>query len=69
MAFEKKIFGRDIKTKRLIDENISLTKLSVKLGIHRSLIHRLETGTAIPDVNTFDIFCKWLGTETKKYLK
>ena len=69
MAFDKKTFARDLKTKRVIDKSLSLTGLSKEINIHRSLIHSLETGTTTPDVEVFETICKWLNEEPKKYLK
>ena len=65
MQFNTKQFAKDIKTKRTIDNNLSLRQLSELLttktsSISAATISRVENEN-LPDIVTAAILCKWLG--------
>lgn len=69
MAFDKTTFATDIRTKRIIKERKSLRDLADTLGIKHLRIWNFENEFHVPDIETLQIICKWLGEDIKKYLK
>jgi DNA-binding XRE family transcriptional regulator len=53
-------FAKEVKTKRVIEEDLGVTKLGNLLGISGATISRIENEVYLPDINTYAKICYWL---------
>jgi len=60
-------FGKALKTKRIIEDNIDLRELAKKTKISIATLSRVERGR-MPDLNTYANLCQWLGCDPKQFL-
>ena len=68
MIFNIEKLRKDLITKRLIEEKLSLREASVKSNISAATLSRVEN-SKLPDVETFAKLCEWLGTDAKSYFQ
>lgn len=66
MKFNSYLFKKDLITKRLIDNNLSMQKAGEEIGISKATLSRIEHGK-LPDIETFFKVVTWLGTSLDKY--
>jgi len=68
MEFDKKLFRKDIKTKRIIDQEVSMDVASKQIGISKATLSRAELGKN----TTIEVFVKlltWMSVSPYKYIK
>lgn len=68
MIFNIEKLRKDLITKRLIEEKLSLRQASEKSNISPATLSRIEN-SKLPDVETFAKLCEWLGTDAKSYFQ
>jgi len=66
IMYDGKSFGKAIKTKRIIDDDIDLREAAKKTGISAATLSRIERGR-IPDLSTYATLCKWIGCTMEEY--
>lgn len=66
MTYKAKELKKDLITKRLIDNSMSMDVAAKEIGISKATISRLEKGK-MPDMDTFIKVCVWLENEPSKY--
>lgn len=64
--FKKEELRKDLITKRCIDNNMTMNEACKEIGISKATLSRLEK-SKIPDIETLDKICKWLGVNHNKY--
>lgn len=67
ITFNSDSFSKALKTKRVIEEDITVRVLGKKLKISPSTLSRCEN-QGIPDLITYAKICKWLGVEMNKFI-
>lgn len=68
LTFDAVKFSRDIKTKRTIELDIDMRRLSAETNVSHATISRIEN-KRIPDLITFASLCAWLKKPMETYLK
>jgi len=66
ILYNAKQLRRDLITKRVIDNDMSMQQAANEIGISKATISRLEK-SSIPDVETFAKVCQWLEKEPNRY--
>lgn len=67
ITFNSESFSKAIKTKRIIEDDITVRVLAKKLKISPATLSRCENhGT--PDLITYAKVCRWLGVEMSKFI-
>lgn len=67
--FNLKKFSKAISDFRK-ENNISLRKASMQIGISGTTIHRLEKGNSFyPDIVSFNKICQWIGMDMNDFFK
>ena len=66
--FDSLNFKKDLRTKRLIHNNLSMDQASKEIGISKATLSRIENGK-FPDIETFAKVCLWLGSNPNKYFE
>lgn len=61
-------FRKDIRSKRLIDDEQPVEKALKQIGISRATLWRCENG-GIPDLMTYAKLCQWLEIPMDKHFK
>jgi transcriptional regulator with XRE-family HTH domain len=57
--FDSANFSKEVKTKRVIEENIGVVALGEKIGTSGATISRVENGHT-PEIDTYAKLCFWL---------
>lgn len=68
LTFDAVRFSKDIKTKRTIEMDIDMRKLSAEINVSHATISRVEN-KRMPDLLTFATLCAWLKKPMETYLK
>lgn len=68
LKFDFEGFRKDIRTKRLIEDEQPIGKTLSEIGISRATLWRCETGN-VPDLMTYAKLCKWLDISMDKHFK
>jgi transcriptional regulator with XRE-family HTH domain len=68
MKYKKEELKKNLITKRLIENNMTMDEACKEIGISKATLSRLEKGK-IPDVETLGKVCNWLKTLPNKYFE
>lgn len=60
-------FARDIKDKRVNENNYPLRTLAKELKLSMITLSKLERGGHFPSLGTYYIVCKWLNKDINTY--
>lgn len=66
--FKSAEFGKDIKIKRTIENDLDLRTQAEKLNISPTTLHKLEHGTCLPSLHTYWKICTFLKKDFNTYL-
>lgn len=66
MIFALVEFGKAVRKKRSVDDNVDLEKASLKIGVSKSTLSRIERGF-VPDLKTFCKVCTWLKCDANTF--
>ena len=69
MKFDIKQLRKDVITKRLIDNRITLRKLSIQIDVSIATLSRMERGYNKVDIDTLCKVLEWLDVDSSKYFK
>lgn len=61
-------FSKQLKQKRLIDDNTDMRSLAIDLDISAATISRCENGR-MPDLKSYSILCTYLGKPMNSFIK
>jgi transcriptional regulator with XRE-family HTH domain len=67
-VFNSKLFVRQLKQKRLIDEDIDMRTLAERISVSAATISRCEHGS-MPDLDAYAKICSWLGQPLDVFIK
>ena len=68
ISYDSESLKKDLKTKRIIELEISMDACAKQIGISKPTLSRIENGN-MPDLLTFFKIVKWLKTDFKQYIK
>lgn len=68
MEFKKELFRKDIKQKRLVDDEKSLDIACKEIGISKSTLSRAEKGKDVT-IDSFVRLISWMGVSPYKYIQ
>jgi transcriptional regulator with XRE-family HTH domain len=68
IIYDSESLKKDLRLKRIIECNLSMDVCSKQIGISKPTLSRIERGN-MPDLLTFFKIVKWLGTDSKNYIK
>ena len=68
LYYDSESLKKDLRTKRIIQLNISMDLCARNIGISKSTLSRVENGN-MPDLLTFFKILNWLGNDFKNYIK
>jgi len=68
LVFNSKQFSKQIKQKRLIDEDIDLRTLAARISVSASTLSRCENGDR-PDLDAYAKICYWLEKPLDMFIK
>lgn len=61
-------FGKHVKQKRVIEEDIDLRTLSKRINVSPATISRIENGS-LPDLRAYAILCHYIGKPMADFIK
>lgn len=67
-TFKSKAFAKAIKTKRVIERDMSLGALSEKIHVAKSTISDIENEKSVPDIYNYFAICRWLGVSMETFV-
>ncbi len=68
LKFDSAAFAKQLRQKRIIDENIDLRTVAQKTGVSPATLSRVEKGR-MPELLTYAALCRWLGVPMNQYIK
>jgi transcriptional regulator with XRE-family HTH domain len=68
LYYDSESLKKDLRTKRIIQLNISMDDCAKSIGISKATLSRIENGN-MPDLLNFFKVVKWLGNDSLKYIK
>lgn len=68
IIYDSESLKKDLRLKRIIEYNFSMDVCAKHIGISKPTLSRIERGS-MPDLLTFFKIVKWLGTDSKNYIK
>jgi transcriptional regulator with XRE-family HTH domain len=68
LYYDSESLKKDLRTKRIIQLNISMDDCAKSIGISKATLSRIENGN-MPDLLNFFKVVKWLGNDGSKYIK
>ena len=68
IKFDHEAFRKDIRTKRLVEDELPTKSIFKKIGVSRATLYRCENG-GVPDLITYAKLCQWLGISLDKHIK
>jgi len=68
ISYDSESLKKDLKTKRIIELELSMNVACKEIGISKATLSRIENGS-MPDLLTFFKIVKWLKTDFKQYIK
>lgn len=68
LIFDGAAFSKQVKQKRVIDEDLDMRSLGKKLGISAATISRCENGW-MPDIDAYARLCHWIGRPMNDFVK
>jgi transcriptional regulator with XRE-family HTH domain len=68
IIYDSELLKKDLKTKRIIELEISMDVCAKEIGISKPTLSRVENGS-MPDLLTFFKIVKWLGSDARMYIK
>ena len=68
LYYDSESLKKDLRTKRIIQLNISMDDCAKSIGISTATLSRIENGN-MPDLLNFFKVVKWLGNDGSKYIK
>ena len=68
ISYDSESLKKDLKTKRIIELEISMDACAKLIGISKPTLSRIENGS-IPDLINFFKIVKWLGSDARMYIK
>ena len=66
--YDSESLKKDLRLKRIIELELSMNVACKEIGISKATLSRIENGS-MPDLLTFFKIVKWLGTDSKNYIK
>jgi DNA-binding XRE family transcriptional regulator len=67
--YDSELLKKNLRTKRIIELEISLDDCAKRIGISKPTLSRVENGNVVPDLMTFFKIIKWLDSEPNNYIK
>lgn len=68
LIFDGDSFSKQVKKKRVIDEDLDMRTLGKRLGISAATISRCENGW-MPDIDAYARLCYWIGRPMNDFVK
>lgn len=69
IVYDSESLKKDLRTKRIIELEISLDDCAKRIGISKPTLSRVENGNVTPDLLTFFKIVRWLNSSPKDYIK
>lgn len=68
LIFDSAAFSKQVKQKRVIDEDLDMRSLAKKIKISAATISRCENGY-MPDLDAYAKLCYWIGKSMNDFIK
>lgn len=68
LIFDGDSFSKQVKQKRVIDEDLDMRTLGKRLGISAATISRCENGN-MPDIAAYARLCHWIGKPMNDFIR
>lgn len=65
--YDARGFGKVLKLKRIIDDQIDLRSAGKKTGVSPATISRIENGYT-PELSTYATLCNWVGCKMEDFI-
>jgi|LakMenE01Jun11ns_1017448.scaffolds.fasta_scaffold9927241_8 predicted transcriptional regulator len=69
IIYDSELLKKDLRTRRIIELEISLDDCAKRIGISKPTLSRVENGNVIPDLLTFFRIIRWLDSQPYNYIK
>jgi predicted transcriptional regulator len=69
IIYDSELLKKDLRTRRIIELEISLDDCARRIGISKPTLSRVENGNVIPDLFTFFKIIRWLDSQPFNYIK
>lgn len=69
IIYDSELLKKDLRTRRIIELEISLDDCAKRIGISKPTLSRVENGNVVPDLLTFFKIIGWLNSDPFNYIK
>jgi hypothetical protein len=67
LIFDGESFSKQVKQKRVIDEDLDMRSLAKKIKVSAATISRCENGH-MPDIKAYARLCFWIGRQMNDFI-